>query len=30
MSNWDGQSRRLLVAAIFLAWFVSYKYLGLF
>ncbi len=29
MRDWDGHSRRLLVATIFLAWFVAYKYLGL-
>ena len=29
MRDWDGNSRRLLVAAILLAWFTAYKYLGL-
>jgi hypothetical protein len=29
MRHWDGTSRRLLVAAILLAWLVAYKYLGL-
>jgi hypothetical protein len=29
MDHWDGNSRRLLVAAILLAWLVAYKFLGL-
>ena len=29
MGDWDPQSRRLLVAAILLAWLVAYLYLGL-
>jgi len=29
MNNWDGTGRRLLVAAILLAWLVAYKFIGL-
>ncbi len=28
MRDWDGNSRRLLVAAILLAWLVAYKFFG--
>ncbi len=29
MRDWDANSRRLLIAAILIAWFTAYKYLGL-
>lgn len=29
MPDWDGNNRRLLIAAILLAWFVAYKFFGL-